>query len=118
MQIEREKFVKYINELQEYDEKVILEYQKVKQQLEIEKEKTNLANNNNIKKYFTNEELEIKTNELFNIIKQNKENDDEFNKENEYKNDNQPFIRQNNIYENNIEENKNNRGQLPEIEVI
>ena len=114
LQIEREKFVKYINELQEYDEKVILEYQKVKQQLEIEKEKNNLANNNNIKKYFTNEELEIKTNELFNIINQNQENIDDNEKENEYENDNQPFISQNNIYENNIEENKNNVEQIPE----
>lgn len=79
---------------------------------------SNNNNNQNIKKYFTNEYLEIKTNELFNIIKQNKENDDDFKIENEYENDNQPFISQNNIYENNIEENKNNREQLPEIEVI
>ena len=56
---EREKYIKYINELQEYNEKIILEYQKIK--LLLEKQ-------NNFKKYFTNEELEINKNDLFDII--------------------------------------------------
>ena len=73
LQKEREKFVTYINELQEYDQKVVSEYQKMKQQLEIEKQKNNLNNNNDNnknaqKKYFTIDELEINSNVLFNII--------------------------------------------------
>ena len=51
MKAEREKFIKYINEFQAYDEKVILEYQKVKKQLQIEVQKNNM-NNNNPKSYF------------------------------------------------------------------
>ena len=71
---EREKFIKYINELQAYDEKVILEYQKVKKQLQIELQKNNLNNNNpiNPKKYFTNDELGIISNEIINILAQKK----------------------------------------------
>ena len=82
---EREKFIKYINELQAYDEKVILEYQKVKKQLQIEIQKNNMNNNNpiNPKKYFTNDELGIISNEIVNILSQ-KKNDK---KESEEKND-------------------------------
>ena len=71
---EREKFIKYINELQAYDEKVILEYQKVKKQLLIEVQKNNMNNNNpiNPKKYFTNDELGITSNEIINILAQTK----------------------------------------------
>ena len=70
LQTEREKFIKYINELQAYDEKVILEYQKVKSQLQIEIQKNNLNSNNpqNVKKYFTENELSIKSNETINIL--------------------------------------------------
>lgn len=70
LQAEREKFIKYINELQAYDEKVILEYQKVKSQLQIEIQKNNLNNNNpqNVKKYFTNNELSVNSNEKINIL--------------------------------------------------
>ena len=70
LQSEREKFIKYINELQAYDEKVILEYQKVKSQLQIEIQKNNLNSNNpqNVKKYFTENELSIKSNEAINIL--------------------------------------------------
>ena len=69
LQSEREKFIKYINELQAYDEKVILEYQKVKTQLQIEMQKNQLNSNNpqNVKKYFTENELSINTNEPINI---------------------------------------------------
>ena len=70
LQEEREKFIKYINELQAYDEKVILEYQKVKSQLQIEIQKNNLNSNNpqNVKKYFTENELSIKSNDPINIL--------------------------------------------------
>jgi hypothetical protein len=70
LQTEREKFIKYINELQAYDEKVILEYQKVKSQLQIEIQKNNLNSNNpqNVKKYFTENELSIKSNDTINIL--------------------------------------------------
>ena len=73
LQVEKEKYIKYINELQEYDEKVILEYQKVKQLLEIEKEKNlnNEKEGQNIKRYFTNDELNIILNDLFSIINNN-----------------------------------------------
>ena len=72
LQIEREKFIKYINELQVYDEKVILEYQKVKTQLQIEIQKNNLNSNNpqNVKKYFTENELSINSNEAINILQE------------------------------------------------
>ena len=85
LKAEREKFIKYINELQAYDEKVILEYQKVKKQLQIEVQKNNMNNNNpiNPKKYFTNDELGIISNEIINILAQ-KKNDK---KESENKND-------------------------------
>ena len=69
LQIEREKFTKYIYELQEYDEKVIIEYKKIKQQLEIEKSKNKSDNNEqNTNKYFDLNELEIIQNDLFGII--------------------------------------------------
>jgi len=55
--MEREKFIKYIYELQEYDEKVINEYNKVKNELENEKKK-NMNNNNNDKKN-NNDKYEI-----------------------------------------------------------
>ena len=109
---EREKFIKYINELNEYDEKVILEYQKVKQQLEIEKQKNNLNNNNtpNTKKYFTNEELEIENNNqipipvIYNTEGSNEEEEREENIEEE--------INQNNYDNNNnydeYDQNNNN----------
>ena len=82
---EREKFLKYINELQEYDKKVILEYQKMKLLLEKEKEK-------NFKKYFTNEELEINKNDLFDIINQNQHYEQKNIKEYEIKTINQIFL--------------------------
>ena len=73
LQDDKDKFTKYIYELQEYNEKVILEYQKLKQQLELEKQnKNNNDNNNNYnykpKKYFSNYELSINTNDAFDII--------------------------------------------------
>jgi myosin heavy subunit len=70
LQAEREKFIKYINELNEYDERVIAEYKKVKAQLQIEIQKNNLNKNNatNVKKYFTNRELGIISNKMINIV--------------------------------------------------
>ena len=70
LQAEREKFIKYINELNEYDERVITEYKKVKAQLQIEIQKNNLNKNNatNVKKYFTNRELGIISNKMINIV--------------------------------------------------
>ena len=83
LQAEREKFIKYINELQEYDEKVIAEYQKLKTQLQIEIQKNNLNSNNpqNVKKYFTNNELGVTSNDTISIYlkddtKEKKENKD------------------------------------------
>ena len=73
LQAEREKFIKYINELQEYDEKVILEYQKVKQQLEDERKKNNMLNNGlNSKQYFNNDELEEIPKDFFTISSRKK----------------------------------------------
>ena len=73
LQTEREKLVKYINELQEYDEKVILEYQKVKQQLEAEKQKNNdLNKGQNSKKYFSIDKLEQIPKDFFTIMSRNK----------------------------------------------
>ena len=67
--IEREKFTKYIYELQEYDEKVIIEYKKLKQELEIEKNKNKSDNAEEKKvKYFDPYELAIISNDLFDII--------------------------------------------------
>lgn len=70
LQAEREKFIKYINELNEYDEKVISEYKKVKAQLQIEIQKNNMNKNNaaTVKKYFTNRELGIISNKMINIV--------------------------------------------------
>ena len=70
LQAEREKFIKYIKELNEYDEKVITEYKKVKAQLQIEIQKNNLNkyNDPNVKKYFTNRELGIISNKMINIV--------------------------------------------------
>ena len=79
---EREKLIKYIKELQEYDEKVILEYQKMKHLLESQ---------NNYKKYFTNEELEINKNDLFDILNQN-QNQNKNIKEYEIETMNQIFL--------------------------
>ena len=70
LQDDKEKLTKYIYELQAYDEKLILEYQKLKQQLELEKQNNNDNNNNNNKqkKYFSNNELSMNTNDFFDII--------------------------------------------------
>ena len=57
--MEREKFTKYIYELQEYDEKVINEYHKVKNELENEKKKNMNNNNNNNDKKNNNNKYEI-----------------------------------------------------------
>ena len=86
MKAEREKFIKYINELQAYDEKVILEYQKVKKQLQIEVQKNNMNNNNpiNPKKYFTNDELGIISNEIINILAQKKNDKKELENKNDF----------------------------------
>ena len=64
LQDEKEKLTKYIYELQAYDEKVVLEYQKLQQQLELEKQNNN-DNNNKPKKYFSNNELSINTNDFY-----------------------------------------------------
>ena len=86
LKAEREKFIKYINELQAYDEKVILEYQKVKKQLQIEVQKNNMNNNNpiNPKKYFTNDELGIISNEIINILAQKKNDKKELENKNDF----------------------------------
>ena len=70
LQTEREKLIKYIKELNEYDEKVISEYKKVKAQLQMEIQKNNLNKNNSaiVKKYFTNRELGIISNKMINIV--------------------------------------------------
>ena len=92
LQAEREKFIKYINELNEYDQKVIAEYKKVKAQLQIEIEKNNAKKNNdaNVKKYFTNRELGIISNKMINIVtsqaaqmSQDKDKDKQKNKKSE-----------------------------------
>ena len=86
LKAEREKFIKYINELQAYDEKVILEYQKVKKQLHIEIQKNNMNNNNpiNPKKLFTNDELDIISNEIINILAQTKNDKKESGDKNDF----------------------------------
>lgn len=55
---EKDKFGKYIIELQEYNEQIINEYQKLKSQLEQQ------SNNNNC---FNNETLKIKKADYFDI---------------------------------------------------
>lgn len=54
LQVEKEKYTKYIIELQEYNEKIIIEYNKMKAQLE--NELSNKKNNNN---NFNSNELDI-----------------------------------------------------------
>ena len=114
LQVEREKFIKYINELQEYDEKVILEYQKVKQLLELEKQKNiNNSGLNPKKYYFTNDELNIILNDLFSIINKQEiiQNKDELDIQREI-NELKAKIKLKN-YDDNIYEDNQNKEQEP-----
>ena len=63
IQTEKEKYEKYILELQQYNEKIIIEYQKMKSQLELELQK-NTNNNNN---FFNHEKLKINPTDYFDI---------------------------------------------------
>ena len=79
IQTEKEKYEKYILELQEYNEKIIIEYQKMKSQLELELQK-NTNKNNNI---FNHEKLKINPAEYFDISIPTKKSKTEENQEKE-----------------------------------
>lgn len=66
LQVEKEKYTKYIIELQEYNEKIIIEYNKMKAQLE--RELSNKKNNNN----FNSNELDIISADFFELININR----------------------------------------------
>ena len=111
LQAEKEKYTKYIIELQEYNEKIIIEYNKMKTQLESELKKNN-NNNSNLKNNFNQDELNIISVELFDILKNNQKN---FNKgtDNEIKNEETSGK---NNYKNN-DENKNRKNILSEPKI-
>ena len=67
LQVEKEKYTKYIIELQEYNEKIIIEYNKMKAQLE--NELSNKKNNNN---NFNSNELDIISADFFELINTNR----------------------------------------------
>ena len=66
LQVEKEKYTKYIIELQEYNEKIIIEYNKMKAQLESALK--NKKSNNN----FNSNELDIISADFFELINTNK----------------------------------------------
>ena len=66
LQVEKEKYTKYIIELQEYNEKIIIEYNKMKAQLE--RELSNKKDSNT----FNNDELDIISADFFELIKINR----------------------------------------------
>ena len=68
LQVEKEKYTKYIIELQEYNEKIIIEYNKMKAQLENELSNKKNNNNNN----FNSNELDIISADFFELINTNR----------------------------------------------
>ena len=108
LQNEKDKYSKYIIELQEYNEKIIIEYHKIKSQLEEEIQKNININNHPIKNHFNNEILNIITTDFFNLninINNNKKKEDnqyQEEKRNNYLNENNVsnHNNENNIYKN------------------
>ena len=66
LQVEKEKYTKYIIELQEYNEKIIIEYNKMKAQLESELSNKKQSNN------FNSNELDIISADFFELININR----------------------------------------------
>ena len=66
LQVEKEKYTKYIIELQEYNEKIIIEYNKMKAQLESELSNKKQSNN------FNSNELDIISADCFELININR----------------------------------------------
>ena len=66
LQVEKEKYTKYIIELQEYNEKIIIEYNKMKTQLESELSNKKQSNN------FNSNKLDIISADFFEIININR----------------------------------------------
>ena len=66
LQVEKEKYTKYIIELQEYNEKIIIEYNKMKAQLESELSNKKQGNN------FNSNELDIISTDFFELININR----------------------------------------------
>ena len=110
LQIEKEKYTKYIIDLQEYNQKIIIEYQKIQNQLEIE-----LQKNNNIKEgksIFNNENLNVISVEELELINTNEKSENDLNNKTSLDNYNEDINITNNIEI--IEDNDKNYDNISE----